>query len=631
MIVEMELVQIIALKKDVEQIIAEIHRINLVHLINPSGYKYAKFNKSKLSAAQINEKQKTRRLFLEVRGLLEMLNLQPENSGPVKERDFRLEEIEEQIEPLAKKVKQNLQNQKALEEDRNTLPLYEQKLKKLIPIIPDYALQPDYATFGLFLSSEHAHLLVTIREYLEELTQGNIEFVIGDYDQATEVVLVIAPDTYSPKIEQLLGEKNIPRYNLPLDINEKNPVAALAAIRARIESLPEKIKSINLELDRFKEQVQTDIMDWFAYLKQQNDLYTVREMVIESEYTVILQGWVPKTEVPLLIKKLSTGNLNHKVLVEKLDHHQLKHKAPVLMKNPGIARPFERVVKLYATPQYQDIDPTVLLSIFLPIFFGSILGDVGYGLLILLLVFILRKKSKSRFVFDLSRMFTFGAFWAIGFGFLYGEFFGTLGEKFGMHAIWLDRTSSDSLLPLLLTAIGIGAAHIVLGLLLGIWQGFVQKSRSQLMERGGMLIGLVGLFFLVGVVADILPEGLMVPSISILVVGIVILAIPIGKAGILVGPIEFIGVIGNILSYIRLAAVGFASVYLARVANELGGFLGSLVVGILVAVLFHALNLVIGVFSPSIHSLRLMYVEFFRKFYDGGGEPYQPFGSGFNQ
>lgn len=200
-----------------------------------------------------------------------------------------------------------------------------------------------------------------------------------------------------------------------------------------------------------------------------------------------------------------------------------------------------------------------------------------------------------------------------------------------MHAIWLDRTSSDSLLPLLLTSIGIGAAHIVLGLLLGIWQGLVKKSRSQLLERGGMLIGLVGLFFLVGVVADFLPEGLMVPSIAILVVGIVILAIPIGKAGILVGPIEFIGVIGNILSYIRLAAVGFASVYLARVANELAGFLGSLVIGILVAVLFHALNLVIGMFSPSIHSLRLMYVEFFRKFYKGGGEPYQPFGKGLNQ
>ena len=84
--------------------------------------------------------------------------------------------------------------------------------------------------------------------------------------------------------------------------------------------------------------------------------------------------------------------------------------------------------------------------------------------------------------------------------------------------------------------------------------------------------------------------------------------------------------IGNILSYIRIAAVGLSSVYLAKVANDLAGYLGSLVVGVIIATLFHGLNLVIGTFSPSIHSLRLMYVEFFRKFYEGGGKVYQPFG-----
>ena len=93
------------------------------------------------------------------------------------------------------------------------------------------------------------------------------------------------------------------------------------------------------------------------------------------------------------------------------------------------------------------------------------------------------------------------------------------------------------------------------------------------------------------------------------------------------GPIEFIGLIGNVLSYLRIAAIGLASVYLAKVANDTAGMVGNLVVGTILAILIHALNLVLGAFSPTIHSLRLHYVEFFRKFYQGGGRLYEPFKS----
>jgi len=80
-----------------------------------------------------------------------------------------------------------------------------------------------------------------------------------------------------------------------------------------------------------------------------------------------------------------------------------------------------------------------------------------------------------------------------------------------------------------------------------------------------------------------------------------------------------------VLSYLRIAAIGLASVYLAMVANKMAGLAGSAIVGIIIAVLIHSINLVLGAFSPTIHSLRLHYVEFFRKFYEGGGRPYQPF------
>jgi V/A-type H+-transporting ATPase subunit I len=196
-----------------------------------------------------------------------------------------------------------------------------------------------------------------------------------------------------------------------------------------------------------------------------------------------------------------------------------------------------------------------------------------------------------------------------------------------MRALWFERASSEHVAAFLLMTLAVGATHITLGLAIGVWEAFKEKSRGHLLERGGMLLGLVSLFFLIGTLAGLLPNDFRTPAIGGMIVGIVLMGTSLGWLGILMGPIEFIGLIGNILSYLRIAAIGLASVYLAKVANDMAGMVGNLVVGAILAILVHALNLVLGAFSPTIHSLRLHYVEFFRKFYEGGGKPYKPFKS----
>jgi V/A-type H+-transporting ATPase subunit I len=165
----------------------------------------------------------------------------------------------------------------------------------------------------------------------------------------------------------------------------------------------------------------------------------------------------------------------------------------------------------------------------------------------------------------------------------------------------------------------------VLGLGLGVWDALRRHSPHEVLEKVATLVSLAALFLLVAVLTDYLPATFFTPAVAMLVVSVVLLIYSLGSLGVVLGPLEFLGAVGNILSYLRLAAIGLASVYLAQVANALAGMTGNLLLGLIIAGLFHALNIALGIFSPTIQSLRLHYVEFFSKFYAGGGQAFHPF------
>jgi V/A-type H+-transporting ATPase subunit I len=176
-----------------------------------------------------------------------------------------------------------------------------------------------------------------------------------------------------------------------------------------------------------------------------------------------------------------------------------------------------------------------------------------------------------------------------------------------------------------LFAVAIGAAHVVLGLGLGAWQAVRFREFRVLLDRLGAILALAGLFGIAGWVAGGLPAGALTPAVVLTAVGLLLVTSLHGVLGITTGALDLLGRIGNILSYLRIAAVGLASAHLAGVANELGS-VGPIWLGIFVATFFHALNLALAAFSPMIQSLRLQYVEFFGAFFVGGGRPFIPFG-----
>ncbi|MCA9674584.1 MAG: ATPase, partial [Myxococcales bacterium] len=344
-----------------------------------------------------------------------------------------------------------------------------------------------------------------------------------------------------------------------------------------------------------------------------------RGVAAETARAFVVEGWVPARARAALDTELH-ARLGDAVVVETVGRdHWRGAEAPVVLTNPRVFEPFERLTAMLPLPRYGSVDPTPFVAVFFPMLFGIIVGDVGYGLLLATIAAILFARGRGRgLARDLAKIAAAVASYMIIFGVLYGELFGDLGERwFGMRPLWLDR--EDAVLPFLGLAIALGLVHMLLGLVVS-----AISRRGHPREAAGR--GLTALMLLLialalATVFELLPHALFTPAIVALLVAFPILIALEGATALL----ELLTTVGHVLSYARVMALGTASVMLAVVANRMVGAFGGAVIGVVFALLFHLVNFAIALFSPTIHVLRLHYVEFFGTFFSPGGGRYQPF------
>jgi V/A-type H+-transporting ATPase subunit I len=349
---------------------------------------------------------------------------------------------------------------------------------------------------------------------------------------------------------------------------------------------------------------------------------SARRLSAETAHSFVLEGWVPESERPRLDEHLRR-RVPDPVVVEEVDREEWAgDPAPVVLRNPRLFRPFESLTAMMPLPAYGSIDATPFVAVFFPMFFGLVLGDIGYGLLLAAIALVLRALSKPgtplRSVGEVAGAC---AAFSVAFGLAFGELFGDLGRRwFGLHPLLFDR--EEELMSFLGLVLAIGIVHIVLGLVLGAANALRGHHRRHAIGSGVSAMMVVLLLVVLLAAFKVLPEAFFTPAVVILLAVFPVLVVAEG----LIAPLEFLSTLSNILSYARIMALGTASVMMAVVANQLVGTFGSALVGVLFAVLFHLVNFAIGVFAPTIHGLRLHYVEFFGKFYSPGGVPYRPFG-----
>jgi V/A-type H+/Na+-transporting ATPase subunit I len=537
-----------------------------------------------------------------------------------------LQEVMPQVDSLTTRIDD-------LRTEAVVLPRYLEPLRRLLPLIPELSKLDESAlealrldTIALVLNTPDDAVLDALRDALRELLGDRFALVATRVDQDVIGCVIVLPHDDAEPVAALLGRERVRSLPLPPVYERLSFRGAVAAMERRLEEIPAELARTEAELHDLLAPRTTAWRAARAALAAELEQLEAVEQVGETSHTFVAVGWVPRGELSRLRRELG-HSASGELVVERLPARDAE--PPVLLANRALARPFEFLVRLFDLPRSAAFDPTTLMALVLPLMVGVMVGDVVYGVVLLCLaIFAGRRFGRgSPAVRDLSRVFVAGALWAIVFGFLFGEALGDVGRRLGLPALWLYRGGPDAVEPLLLFSLAIGATHVVLGSLLGIWESARSRRRAELLERSGSLLALAGVFALAGVAVDRLSGAALLPAAGAIVAGLVLLVVPRGLLGMIMGPLEFVGTLGNILSYLRVGAVGLASAYLALVANELGA-LGPIWLGLLVATFFHVLNLALASFSPMIQALRLHYVEFFSKFYEGGGHAFRPFGEG---
>ena len=470
------------------------------------------------------------------------------------------------------------------------------------------------------ITMKYPEAVDTLKDALEEITAGSFDFYSETADDGSAVGLITTSVALSDRVRQALGEEHIPEFKFHPEFDTLSFPEKAAYLRKRVTALRKQMEGASRKLLDFSTRWSPIYLGAKAWIEERLALLSASASAFQTEMCFFVFGWMPAEEVSPLRESLSHKFGEEVVLKEKEISEEDIDRIPVILRSPPYFKPFEIFTRLLPLPRYTSYDPTTFMGIFFPVFFGMILGDAGYGLVLavtaLLILWRIKRHDNLR---DAAKVLFVCSAYSIVFGILYGEFFGEQGaHALGLRPLYLDRRTA--LVPTLVFALAIGVFHIALGVLLGLISAIRKKEKKETLYKFVSLMSIMAITLIAASLLGVFPAEVAKWLLMAAAIGVPLLIISGGA----LAPLELLKTVGSIISYVRIMAIGLASVMLAFVANQLGGAAGSIVFGILIGGLLHLLNLVLGIFTPTIHSIRLHYVEFFGKFLEHGGRRFEP-------
>ena len=418
-----------------------------------------------------------------------------------------------------------------------------------------------------------------------------------------------------------------------------------------IHSLEEELTRLHTEIENKSRENLEKLVLFREALSAESERLAVLEKASESKYVTLIEGWIPESNVESTISQLKE-NIGY-VFIDTRKPEQTEE-PPTKMKNPAPLKPFEVIVNLFGTPKYGEWDPTPVIAYFFAFFFGLMLGDVVYAIIIMLFAYrglhlLVNDPQSEGFKLFQRTLYISGGV-ALVVGLLTGSYLGDFYTFFGIETLalseWIKAVLGNAT-SFILLSIAIGLIHVNLAHIMALIRGIRQKGVA-LGKAGLFLLQIAGIplimHVLFGVEIPLLPEQAYPILMYLVFLSIVLIVVSsIVQKGVFLGGIfwlfDITGLLGDVMSYCRLAGVGLATFYLAtsfnlmaRVvsdmvpagpANLLNIIVGGLIL-IVILIIGHAINLVLSGITCFVHSLRLCFVEFLLKFYEGGGKKYSP-------
>ena len=637
-IVKMSKFTLFAFESQKEALLDSLHRFENVQFVN------LQESSEEHLQSLIKDSEREKVSYLEgekakVKFALEMLLKHVEKEGAIKSlvKGKSLLNYEE-LESLAEKSNYSENYKKLKDLDNTLIELKNEKSKidsEIEVLTPWKALDATFKELktlnsSLFLmGSLPKSFKDTFREKLEsEIPYCYLE-VISEVKDEINIIALIHKD-YESKSRDILKLHSFNAINLKYD---GIPSQVMQEYNERLKAISKEEEAINVEIKNECQHLE-DFKIVYEYLSNKHIKASACENFLKTDSVIAIEGWVPtefSKDLESKVKSIAKEDFYLELVEATMDDDSV----PILLKNSALVEPFESLTSMYSLPKYSEIDPTPLLTPFYMVFFGMMLADIGYGII----MFIVAALALKKFNLDegqkkFAKFFLLLSIPTAVAGAIYGSFFGDIIE---FHSL---INPAEDLMTILIASIIIGAFQIYFGL--GV-KGYMLirdgKPMDAIYDVLTWYLSLTGAFlFILGSSIGLNPEVINIGK-WVMIVGMVGLVLTQGRSnksigaklgGGLYGLYGISSYIGDLVSYSRLMALGLAGGFIAAAFNMLIRMIPSpfnIIIGAFIFVFAQTFNLLLSALGAYVHSARLQYVEYFSKFYEGGGKAFKAFKS----